>query len=61
MTNHIISEWSIQEEKEFRMPFNWMGKEMYRELCDMFKFDHTNKWYILDLKSVLENETHKIL
>ena len=30
------------------------------ELCKMFKFDHTNKWYIHNPESVLENEIHKI-
>ena len=31
------------------------------ELCKKFKFDHTNKWYMHNLESILENETHKIL
>ena len=26
-----------------------------------FKFDHTNKWYMHNLASVLENDTHKLL
>ena len=30
------------------------------ELCKKLKFDHTTKWYIHKLESVLENEKHKI-
>ena len=30
------------------------------ELCKKFKFDHTNKWYIHNPESILENETHEI-
>ena len=31
------------------------------DLCKKLKFDHTNKWYMHNLESVLENETHKLL
>ena len=31
------------------------------ELCKKFKFDHTNKWYIHNPTSILENETQKLL
>ena len=31
------------------------------ELCKKLKFDPTNKWYMRILKSVQENETHKLL
>ena len=30
-------------------------------MCKKFKFDHTNKWYIHNSVSVLENDTHKLL
>ena len=30
------------------------------ELCKKFRFDYTNKWYIHNPESVLENEMHKI-
>ena len=30
------------------------------ELCQKFKFDNTNKWYMHNPASVLENETHKL-
>ena len=32
---------------------------IHLELCKMFKFKHSNKWYMLNLESVLENELHK--
>ena len=38
-----------------------MRKVIQLEICQKLKFDHTNKWYQLYLKSVLENETHKVL
>ena len=38
-----------------------MGKVIHWELCKKFKFDHTNKRYMLNQESVQENETHKIL
>ena len=31
------------------------------EMCKKFKFVHTNKSYMHNIESVLENETHKIL
>ena len=37
-----------------------MGKVIHWELNKKFKFVHTNKWYMLNLESVLENEMHKI-
>ena len=30
-------------------------------MCKKLKFDHTNKWYIHNSKSVQENEAHKLL
>ena len=30
-------------------------------MCKKFKFDHTNRWYIHNPASVLENDTHKLL
>ena len=38
-----------------------MVKVIHGELCKKFKFDHTNKWYIHNPTSVLENETQKLL
>ena len=39
----------------------WWGKVIHWELCTRLKFNYINKWYIDMIKSVLENETHKIL
>ena len=30
-------------------------------MCKKFKFDHTNKWYLHNPASILENDTHKLL
>ena len=38
-----------------------MEKVIHSELCKKFKFDHTNKRYLHNRESVLENETHKFL
>ena len=38
-----------------------MGKGFHWEWCKKFTFDHTNKWYIHNPESVLENETQKLL
>ena len=59
--NHIISECSKLAQKECKTRHDWMGKVIHWELCKKFKFDHTNKWYIHNPWSVLENETRKIL
>ena len=38
---------------------NWKGKMIHWELCKKFEFDHTNKWYMHNPESVLENEIRK--
>ena len=38
-----------------------MGKVIHRESCQKFEFHHTNKWYVHNPESVLENETPKLL
>ena len=38
-----------------------MHKENHMELCQKYRFDHTNKWYMHNLDSVLENETRTFL
>ena len=38
-----------------------MGKVTHWELCKKFEFDYTNKWYMHNPESILENETHKLL
>ena len=39
---------------------NWAWKVIHRELCKRFKFDHTTKYYINIIESVLENKILKI-
>ena len=38
-----------------------MGKVIDWEMCKKFKFNYTNKWYMHNPASVLENDTHKLL
>ena len=38
-----------------------MGKVINWEMRKKLKFDHTNKWYMHNPASVLENETYKLL
>ena len=38
-----------------------MGKVIHWEMWKKFKFDHTNKWYMHNPASVLENDTHKLI
>ena len=45
---------------EYKTWHDWMGKVIHWELRKKFEFDHMKKWYWLNLKSFLENETHKI-
>ena len=40
---------------------DWVGKVIHWEMCKKFKFDHMNKWYMLNPAPVLENATHKLL
>ena len=59
--NHIISECSKLAQKEYKTRPDWVGKVIHWELCKKLKFDHTNKWYVNNPASVLENKTHKLL
>ena len=59
--NHIISECGKLAQREYKVWHNWVGKVIHWELCKKFKFDRTNKYYMLNPEFVLENETHKIL
>ena len=38
-----------------------VGKVINWELCKKFKFDHSNKWYMHNPTSILDNDTHKLL
>ena len=44
--------------KKYKTRQDWVDKVIHLELC---KFDHTNKWYMHNIESVQENETHKLL
>ena len=59
--NHIISECSKLAQKEYNVRHEWVGKVIHWGMCKKFKFDHTNKWYMHNSASVLENATHKLL
>ena len=48
-------------EQEYKNRHNWVGEVIYRELCNKFKFGHTNKLYMHNSDSVQENKLHKIL
>ena len=41
--------------------YDWVGKGIHREPSKKLKSDHTNKWYIHNPESILENETHQLL
>ena len=59
--NQIQSERSKLARKDFKTRHDWVSKGIHKELCKKFKIYHTNKWYIHNPESVLENETHKLL
>ena len=59
--NHMISECSNLAQKEYKTRHAWVGKVIHWEMCKKFKYDHTDKWYMHNPASVLENDTHKIL
>ena len=61
MINQIIIECSKLVQKEYRKRHDWVGKAILWEMCNIFKFDHTNEWYMHNPASVLENDTHKLL
>ena len=58
--NHILSECSKLAQKEYKTRHDWVGKVIHWELRRKFKFVYTNKWYMHNPASVLENETHKL-
>ena len=54
---HIINECSKLAQKGYNARHDWVGKVIHWEMCKKFKFDHTNKWYMHNPASVLENGT----
>ena len=59
--NHIISECSKLAQKVYKTRHDWVSKVIHWKMCKKFKFDHTNKWYMHNPASLLENNTHKLL
>ena len=59
--NHIISECSKLVQKKYKTRYAFVGKVINWEMCNKFKFDYTNKWYMHNLELVLGNETHELL
>ena len=59
--NHLISECSKLAQKQYMTRHNWVDKVIHWELCKRLKFNHTNKSYMHNPASLLENDTHKHL
>ena len=56
----IIREFNKLAQKEYKTRHDWVRKVIHKELHQKLKFDHTNKWYMLNPESVLENEMQKL-
>ena len=59
--NRIIRECRKLAKKEYKLRHDWVGKVIHWDMCNKFKFDHSNKWYMHNPAPVLENDTHKLL
>ena len=59
--NHIISECNKLAQKDYTIRHSWVGKVIHSEMYKKFKLDPTNKWYMGNPASVVENDTHKLL
>ena len=51
----------ISTKKEYKTRHDWAGKVIHWGQYKKFEFDHTNKWYLHNLESVVDNETPKLL
>ena len=58
---HMISECSKLAQECYKTRHDRVGKVIHWEMYKKFKFDNTNKWYVRNPASVLENDTHKLL
>ena len=47
--------------EECKTKHDWVGKVIHWEMCKKFKIVYSNKWYMHNLTSVFENDTHKLL
>ena len=52
--NHIISKCSKFAQKEYKTRHDWVGKVIHWEMCNKFRFDQTNKWFMYNPAPVLE-------
>ena len=59
--NHKISKCSKLVQKKWMNRHDWVGKVIHWELCKKLKFDHANKWCMLNSGCILDNETQKLL
>ena len=59
--NLIVSECNKLVQKEYLTRHKRAGRGIYWELCKRLNFDNNTEWYLCKSKSLLENETHKIL
>ena len=57
----MISDFSNLAQNEYKTRHDWFGKVIHWEWCKKFKLDHSNKWFMHNPESVLENETQKPL
>ena len=53
----IISEFSKLAQKKYKTRPDWVGIAIPWKLCNRLKLNHTNKWYMQNPTSVLENDT----
>ena len=58
--NHVISGCGKLALDEYKTRNDWVNKVIHWQLCKKFKFDYTNKWYMHNPISLLENDTHKL-
>ena len=59
MVNRIISECSKLVPKDYKTRHDWVGKEIYWELCK--GFNYADNWCMHKPESVWGNDTNKIL
>ena len=52
---------STLAQKEYNTRHDWVGNVIHWEICNKFKYEHTNKWYMHNPAPVLENDTHQLL
>ena len=56
-----MHECSKLAQKEYKNEHDWVGKVIHWELCKKWKFEHSNKCYMHNPESVLENEMYKLI